>query len=141
MKLNTLTLFKYLGFVPAALGAVVMAGCAAMAPATPEQAVAKRATAYWEARTQAQYEKAYALSTPSYRALRTAEQFKLQFGAGANIQSAEVVGVTCEPEKCVAKMKLRVKPVIIGLKLDTMDTFLDEIWLLEDGQWWHHQDL
>ena len=28
----------------------------------------------------------------------------------------------------------------MGLKLDTIVTYLDEVWLLEDGQWWHYQE-
>lgn len=123
------------------LASLCLAGCASLGSTKPEQQVERRAADYWKARISAQYEKAYALSTPSYRKLRTAEQFKLQFGAGANIQAAEVTNVTCEAEKCTARMKLSVKPLISGLKLSTMDTFVDETWLLEEGQWWHHQDL
>lgn len=141
MTLSVSSFSARLRLAPLALASLVLAGCAAFGPATPEKQVQQRATEYWKARVAAQYEKAYALSTPSYRKLRTAEQFKLAFGAGANIQAAEVVKVNCEPEKCTAQMKLSVKPMIIGLNLSTIDTFVDETWLLEDGQWWHHQDL
>ena len=123
-----------------ALGALTLAGCAADAPATPEQAVQQRATAYWKARVAGQVDKAYALSTPSYRKLRTEAQFKQQFGAGASVEGAEVNKVTCEAEKCTAQIKISVKPALMGLKLDTIATYLDEVWLLEDGQWWHYQE-
>ena len=132
---------RSLSAVALALGALAMAGCAALAPSTPEQVVEKRAADYWKARAAAQYEKAYALSTPAYRKLRTAEQFRLQFGAGASVQGAEVAQVTCEAQKCTARMKISIKPALVGLKLDTIATYLDEIWLLEDGQWWHYQEL
>ena len=121
--------------------AVALSGCAAFAPATPEQAVEKRATTYWKARIAGEYEKAYALSSPAYRNVKTAQQFRMQFGAGANVLGAEVYKVTCEQQKCTARMKLTVKPAVIQLKLDTIPMYLDEIWLLEDGQWWIHQDL
>lgn len=123
-----------------ALGALTLAGCAAFAPATPEQAVQQRATAYWKARVAGQVDKAYALSIPSYRNLRTEAQFKQQFGAGASVEGAEVNKVTCEAEKCTAQIKISVKPALMGLKLDTIATYLDEVWLLEDGQWWHYQE-
>ena len=123
-----------------ALGALTWAGCAAFAPATPEQAVQQRATAYWKARVAGQVDKAYALSIPSYRKLRTEAQFKQQFGAGASVEGAEVNKVTCEAEKCTAQIKISVKPALMGLKLDTIATYLDEVWLLEDGQWWHYQE-
>lgn len=124
-----------------ALTALVLAGCATMAPATPEAAVEQRATAYWTARQTGQVDKTYALTPPSYRAVRTFEQFRLQFGTAAAVKSVEVTKVTCEPEKCVARIKLSVTPALAGLKMGNIDTYLDETWLLEDGQWWHHQDL
>ena len=130
-------------FLAAALAAlgIALAGCATTAPASPEQAVKARATEYWQARIAGQYEKAYALSTPSYRKLRSAQQFKEQFGSGASVKTAEVVAVSCEPEKCTTRVKLGVSPAALRMKLDTIATHKDETWLFEDGQWWHHQDL
>ena len=124
-----------------ALGALTLAGCAAFAPATPEQAVQQRATAYWKARVAGQVDKAYALSIPSYRKLRTEAQFKQQFGAGASVDNAEVTKVNCEAEKCMTQIKISVKPALMGVKVGTIATHLNEIWVLEDGQWWHYQEL
>ena len=132
---------RHIGAFTLALGALTLAGCAAFAPATPEQAVQQRATAYWKARVAGQVDKAYALSTPSYRKLRTEAQFKMQFGAGASVQDAEVTKVTCEAEKCTTQIKISVKPALTGLKVGTIATHMDEIWVLEDGQWWHYQEL
>ncbi|MFN3374962.1 MAG: hypothetical protein ACK40S_00185 [Burkholderiaceae bacterium] len=127
-----------------ALSASVLAlsGCAGMSSATPEEMVAQRATDYWKARIAGQYEKAWALSTPAYRKLKDAEQFRRQFGAGVTIEAATPFKVTCESgEKCTARMKLSAKPALLGMNLGTIDTYVDETWLLEDGQWWRHQDL
>lgn len=123
------------------LGALTVVGCAALAPRTPEQIVQQRATDYWKARVAGQIDKAYAFSTPSYRKLRTPAQFKMQFGAGASVEHAEVTKVGCEAEKCTTQVKLGVKPALMGLKVGTIDTYMDEIWLFEDGQWWHYQEL
>ena len=123
-----------------ALSALALAGCAALAPATPQEAVQKRAAEYWQARISGKYETAYALSTPSYRKLRTLDQYRLQNGPGVAVESAEVVNVACEAQKCTARMKIGAKPAIPGLKLGTIPMYLDEIWLLEDGQWWHYQE-
>lgn len=127
----------------ALLGALVLAtsGCALLAPKTPEEQVAARAGEFWKARTTGHLDKAYALTLPSYRQVRSLKQFTMQFGAGGSIQSVEVTKVTCEKEKCTAKMKLGVKPALIGMDLGTISTYLDEVWLLEGGQWWHYQDL
>ena len=132
---------RSLSAVALALGALAMAGCAALAPSTPEQIVQKRATEYWQARMAGQVGTAYALSTPSYRKLRTEAQFKMQFGAGVSVQAAEVAKVTCEAVKCTARMKISVNPVLLRMNAATIATHVDEIWLLEDGQWWRHQDL
>lgn len=132
---------RRLGAGALALSALVLAGCATMGASTPEAAVEQRAVAYWKARQAGQLDKVYALTPPSYRQVRTLDQFKMQFGAAAAVQGAEVTKVTCEPEKCVVRLKLSVTPALAGVKIANIDTYLDETWLLEDGQWWHHQDL
>ncbi len=129
-------------WMPALVAAAAMAvtGCATMM-ASPEKAVQQRAGEYWQARVSGDYAKAYALSTPAYRKLHTLEQFRMQFGAGAALQGADVVNVTCEPEKCTARIKISAAPALAGMNLGTIATHLSETWLLEDGQWWRYQDL
>ena len=134
-------LHRHMAALAMACAAVALSGCAALSPSTPEQVVQKRAADYWKARVAGQADKAYALSTPSYRKLRTEAQFKNQFGAGVSVVNAEVVKVSCEAEKCVAQIKLDAKPFVPGLKLGTISTYLDEIWLLEDDEWWHFQEM
>lgn len=121
--------------------AVALSGCASLSPSTPQEIVQKRATDYWQARTTGQLDKAYALSTPSYRKLRNEAQFRSQFGGGASIETAEVSKVECEPEKCSVQMKLGVKPAIIGMNFGIVPIYIDEVWVLEDGRWWHYQDV
>lgn len=121
--------------------AMVLGGCAALAPSTPEQVVQKRSTEYWEARMAGNYEKAYALSAPSYRKLRTEPQFRMQFGSGAGIERAEVNKVECEAERCRVQLKVGVTLALPGINLNTVDTYINEIWLLEEGQWWHYQEM
>ena len=65
----------------------------------------------------------------------------MQFGTGAGVESAEITKVACEAEKCTSQVKLEVRPALVGLKVGTISTYLDEVWLLEDGQWWHYQEL
>ena len=122
------------------LVAAALAGCAALAPTSPEQIVQQRATQYWEARIAGRPDTAYALSTPSYRKLRTEAQFRQQFGAAANVNGADVADVTCVEARCTAKIKILVTPALLGIKTGAVATYMDEIWLLEDGQWWHYQE-
>lgn len=120
--------------------AMLVAACSALKPMPPEQAVSQRALEYWAARKAGQVDKAYALSTPSYRKVRSEAQFRQKLGTAATFETAEVFRVTCESEKCNVRMKLGVKPNLPRLNIGIIDTYLDEIWLLEDGQWWHHQE-
>lgn len=127
----------------ALLGALLFSasGCAMLTPKTPEQQVSARAADFWNARRAGDFEKAYAFSTPAYRKLKSAQDYKMQFGAGAAVGASDVNKVVCEPQRCDVQMKLSVTPALVGLKMKAIDTYLNEVWLLEEGQWWHFQDL
>ena len=127
--------------VLASTAMAALSGCTALSPATPEQAVQKRANAYWQARVSGEMKKAYEFSTPSYRQLRSEAQFVGQFGAGASIESAEINKVECELEKCTVQVKIGVKPAIPGLNLKAVAAFVSEAWVLENGNWWRYQEV
>jgi len=117
----------------------MMVGCATTG-GTPEQVVSQRANAYWKARMASDYKVAYELSTASYRKLRTQEQFRRQFGSTAAVNDAQVHKTTCEPAKCVVRMKLTTTPALPMLNVGTIPLYVDETWLLEDGQWLRYQE-
>ncbi len=125
------------------VAAVVLfaAGCASLGASKPEDAVKQRAEAYWKARAAGQVDKAYELTSPSYRKVHTFDQFKMQFGNGASIKGVSVVKVDCEAEKCTVRTKVEAAPALMGVSVGTIATHLDEIWLVEDGQWWRYQDI
>lgn len=127
----------------AVLGALLfgMSGCAVLAPKTPEQQVAMRAAEYWKARQTGDFDKAYAYATPAYRKVKTAKVYQQQFGAGAAIKDSEVAKVACAPQRCEVQMRLSVLPILLGIKIRPIDAYVDEVWLLEDGQWWLFQEL
>ena len=121
------SLARILGLSVMVSGSLLMVGCASLGASKPEDIVKQRSETFWAARVAGQMDKAYALTTPSYRKLRTEAQFKQQFGAGASVEGAEVNKVTCEAEKCTAQIKISVKPALMGLKIDTIATHMDEI--------------
>lgn len=127
----------------ALLGTLLFAasGCAVLTPKTPEEQVSARADDFWKARISGDYAKAYSYATPAYRGVRTPRAYQLQFGSGAAIERAEVHKVVCAPQRCEVQMKLSVLPFLVGVKIPPIDTYVDEVWLLEDGQWWRFQDL
>jgi cell division ATPase FtsA len=73
----------------------------------------------------------------------SAATFKASFGNAVDTVSATVETVTCETlEKCVAQVKLEVKPLAVRAFASTIvTTYANETWLLEGGQWWLFQTL
>ncbi len=134
-------LTRLVGMPIAAAVVLFAAGCASLGASKPEDAVKQRAEAYWKARAAGQVDKAYELTSPSYRKVHTFDQFKMQFGNGASIKGVSVVKVDCEAEKCTVRTKVEAAPALMGVSVGTIATHLDEIWLLEDGQWWRYQDI
>ena len=134
-------LTRLVGMPIAAAVVLFAAGCASLGASKPEDAVKQRAEAYWKARAAGQVDKAYELTSPSYRKVHTFDQFKMQFGNGASIKGVSVVKVDCEAEKCTVRSTVEAAPALMGVSVGTIATHLDEIWLLEDGQWWRYQDI
>jgi hypothetical protein len=120
--------------------ALSLTACASLTPQTPEKLVEKRATQYWKARIEGRIDSAYALISPAYRAVRSTDQYKARFGKGS-VKATEVVGVTCEPQKCSVKMKLVAGVALPMIDLRELVTHVDEVWLLEDGNWWRYEEL
>ena len=121
--------------------AAVASGCAGFLSAPPEQQVLRRADQYWQARVKGDLKTAYELSTPSYRKVRSLEQFQGKFGSGARFVNAEVSDVRCTSERCTVSMKLGIVPSLPGIRMGTIPSSIEEVWVLESGQWWHFQDL
>ena len=133
---------RNLGYAKTTLAAMVLAvvaGCATMGAQTPEQKVQARAEAFWKARQAGDAKAAYALMTPAYRGLRDEPSFLKQFGEKAPVLESKVTKVTCEAEKCIAQVGLTAKPMVPGLALPVVTGYIDETWLLVDGQWWRHE--
>ena len=134
-------LTRLVGMPTVAAVVLFAAGCASLGASKPEDAVKQRAEAYWKARAAGQVDKAYELTSPSYRKVHTFDQYKIQFGKGASIKGVSVIKVDCEAEKCTVRTKVEATPALMGVSVGTIATHLDEIWLLEDGQWWRYQDI
>ena len=135
------SLARILGLSVMVSGSLLMVGCASLGASKPEDIVKQRSETFWEARVAGQMDKAYALTTPSYRKLRTLEQYQSQYAKGAGMKQVSVIKVACEPEKCTVRTKIEAAPPLMGVSVGTIATHSDEIWLLEDGQWWRYQDI
>ncbi|PWW43742.1 hypothetical protein DFR36_10994 [Melaminivora alkalimesophila] len=123
----------------ASVAAALLAGCAAVGPASssPEETVQDRANARWAALLKGDSAKAYGYLTPGYRAVHDEATYRKRRGSAVKWTGAEVVDVRCpEATKCLAKVRIEAKP-FLGRKFgDTIVTHVEETWLLEDGRWW-----
>lgn len=118
-----------------AIGAAAsLVACAAFQPDPPEQAVAKRAQGYWDARLKGDAEKTRSYMNEAFRLAvddkRFARNYMATFAVGAKVKK-----VTCEAEKCEVGVNLSVIPPIPGQKMGTIDMYSTQTWLLEDGRW------
>ena len=121
------------------LAALVLGGCAATGVGkTPEQIVAERAAARWQAIIANQWPNAYEYATPGYRAATSVEVFQgTTVNAAIRRETAEVVRVECsQADSCTATVRLTYQPIMPGYP--RMSTELNERWMLDDGTWYIH---
>lgn len=123
------------------VAAISLAGCAT--PGSPalsvEQHVMARAQARWDASRAGEFEKAYAFTAPSYRAVTDLKLFRGVTTGVQGLVSANVIDVRCETESsCAAKVRIeyylpmspqRPKPEVVS-------NHFDEPWVKEEGEWW-----
>ena len=129
--------------LPALLGLLsLLSACAGMVPNTPEEAVSARAQARWQRLLAGDLQQAYQFLSPASRALMSFEVFRTRFGTMASWKSAEVFKVVCEQaDRCTATIKVTYRPALPRGSITTIETSVDEVWLLESGQWWLPQKL
>ncbi|WP_199137442.1 hypothetical protein [Delftia sp. ASV31] len=116
--------------------AALLAGCATMGDGgkTPEDIVNARSAAYLKARQSGDVDKAYTYLTPTYRALKNKERFRLENGAATVLKGGELLSTTCVPERCVVRRNFTtIVPTMPGVDVPISIT---EAWVVEDGQWW-----
>lgn len=103
---------------------------------TPQQIhVNDRATARWKALLAGDFAKAYTFTTSVFQKSTTKEIYVAGL-SNAQWHGAEVLTVTCESDvKCIARVRVDAKVVIPRTTMNKITTHVDEVWLLEDGQW------
>ena len=127
--------------VSACVLSLSLVGCASLRPA-PEEAVRKLATQRWQALLAGKFDQAYEFATPAFRKLRSVDFYRTNRSAvPVKWVSAEVLRVDCEPQRCVAKVKLITRPIMPGFNKLNLETALEEVWIEEDGQWWMFEKL
>ncbi len=140
-KLRFVSTIKVMG---ACLALTAVTGCATMGSSSPEEAVKTRANARWAALIKGDQKAAYQYNTPAYRAAVTPEKFLETRGKDVRVLGGEAVKVTCSAaDKCDAQIRLTATAAAM-LRQNfpkQVVTYIDETWLLEDGQWWIFEKL
>ena len=106
---------------------------------SPEEIVAERAQAWWQAHIDKDFGAAWELATPGFREATRREIFIDSRSIGNfRFLEADVVQVECEEQLCEATVDVYYQPVGAPGALAKMKTKTTnrEKWLKIDGQWW-----
>jgi len=117
-----------------------LAACDPMGEAAqaPQDLVKARAEQRWQAMVAGEYEKAYEFLSPGFRSRVSAKEFRGRFEGRTEWTGADIQGVECEDDLCVATVVARFRflgahpfPPYDG------ETAEKENWIRSEGQWWH----
>lgn len=129
------------GWLCAALAFSVINGCASIQE-TPQDTVRKLANQRWHYIVDGKFDKAYDMTVPSFRKLKTKENYTLSMmSANAKWQSGEVVKVECETLTCKVTVKAVSQIALPTRFKGPLVSAQDESWIFEDGQWWKLESL
>lgn len=121
--------------------ALWLSGCATPA-ANPQEVVRQLASQRWQHIMAGQFDKAYAMTAPSYRKLKTLDFYQRNLSASpVKWQSAEVVRIDCETQTCKVTVKAVSQILMPTRYKGLLNSGLDETWVFEDGQWWMFETL
>ena len=113
---------------------VLMAGCAVMAPRTPEEAVKQRSQARWEALLKGDTKTAYGYLSPGSRAVLKETDYDASIRKDF-WKSARVEKVDCERgERCEVQLTIEYE-----FQRKRTKTPLRETWIREGSDWWFVQ--
>jgi len=127
---------------------IVVAGCAALGggltkdtpPDVKAAAVKERSSARWTALIKGDKDAAYAYLSPGTRNLITLEQYRGRVQTGG-FRAVQIEKVDCEPELCKVGLMLTYDYAPVLRQGTTgsakgITTYLQEMWVLENGQAW-----
>ena len=80
---------------------------------------------------------------PSYRNLVSPQDYGKRFGSAGAWTNAIIHEVTCEPSVCKVKVRIttKMRVPLFAAKIPEVNTYVDERWVREDGQWWLYEKL
>ena len=106
-------------------------------PEVKAAAVKERSSARWEALIRGDKDAAYAYLSPGTRKMMTVEQYRGRTQA-INYTGAQVENVDCEAETCQVRVIVMYDylPAKGTTRAKGLATYVQETWVLENGQVW-----
>lgn len=131
-------------FLAVAVVVAVVASCATLKPDSPNEEkvklVTERATARWQAIIGKDFAAAYEFMSPSSKAAVTPAGFKT-VASRLDYRAVKVNGATCEGGTCRVRLVLTYNASVAAkgesIPVNSINTPLDEIWIIEKGQIWY----
>ena len=121
---------------------VALVACAGVSQSSPEETVKQRVNERWKTLVSGDFARSYAYTAPSFRGLISQDVYRGRIGGAVNWVAGEVATVECpEAIKCIARVRIDYKPLLRGRSGSTVSTYVNETWVLEDGQWWAFEPL
>jgi len=134
---------RWLRAAAAGIFMAVAAGCASIGAGSrpAEQVVLERAQARWNALVDRDFGAAYAYLTSGYRAVVPLAAYRRQTTGPAQWESAKAQSAKCEPARCIVAVEITFRIGLPGHADRVQSSFVDETWVLEDGQWFKYEAL
>ena len=124
-----------------------LSGCATLQPGDSEKwresqrpVLKERAEARWNALIKGDIEKAYTFTTPDYRAVVSAQQYRGKYGRVADWRVARVVNVSYDvPTVAAVSVEVTYRVGIPGAGGELIETqkSISEKWIYKDREWWY----
>ena len=134
---------RWLRATAVGLFVVTAAGCASIGAGSrpAEQVVLERAQARWNALVDRDFAAAYTYLTAGYRAVVPLAAYRRQTTGPAQWEGAKAHSAKCEASRCIVAVEITFRIGLPGHADRVQSSFVDETWVLEDGQWFKYEAL
>ena len=134
---------RWLRAAAAGILMAVAAGCASIGAGSrpAEQVVLERAQARWNALVDRDFAAAYTYLTAGYRAVVPLAAYRRQTTGPAQWEGAKAHSAKCEAARCIVAVEITFRIGLPGHADRVQSSFVDETWVLEDGQWFKYEAL
>ncbi len=126
-----------------AIGAIaLLAACSDPDPRPPEEIVAERAQARWDALVESEFDEAWTYMTPGFREHTDSRDYYVEMSSrSVQWTSAEVVSTECEQARCEVTVSVGYRIPSGPAQLSGMESErrIKETWIGIDGKWWYAQ--